>query len=254
MAPRSIICFVEQYMGKFPHFVLCMVLEWVLMISLFIDGFVAFFTTEFARFFGLDIPCWLCAKMNHVLAHKTPNFYYNHSMCENHKKDVSYLAFCHNHRKISDIRKMCEGCLLSFATQKESDCDTYKSLVGVLNKNLECFVEDGKNIQLSLKDEGVLQVKKSSIQMCSCCGAPLKLKSSISKFKNSGLILQTPAASPRTHPFVTSKYEESCDLDSPQIMYAEKDSELPQNKDDNNLKNQNIKCECISKMNSVGTC
>jgi hypothetical protein len=142
--------------------------------------------------------------------------------------------------------------LLSFATQKESDCDTYKSLVGVLNKNLECFVEDGKNIQLSLKDEGVFQVEKSSIQMCSCCGAPLKLKSSISKFKNSGSFIQAPAASPRAHPFVTSKYEESCDLDSPQIMYAEKDSELPQNKDDNNLKNQNIKCECISKMNSVG--
>ncbi|MCI60042.1 hypothetical protein A2U01_0081297, partial [Trifolium medium] len=53
--------------------------------------------------------------------------------------------------------------------------------------------------------------------MCSCCGAPLKLKSSISKCKNSGSFLQASAASPQAHPFVTSKYEESCDLDSPQI-------------------------------------
>ncbi|GAU32857.1 hypothetical protein TSUD_209250 [Trifolium subterraneum] len=218
MATRPITSFIEQYLGKFPHFVLCMVLDWVLTISFFIDGFLSFFTTEFARFFGLDIPCWLCAKMNNVMAQKNPKFYYNHSMCETHKKDVSYLVFCHNHKKISDIRKMCEGCLLSFATQKESDCDTYKSLVGVLNRNLE--------------------VEKSSTQMCSCCEEPLKLKSSISKFKNSG-------------PFVMSKYEESCDLDSPQIMYAEKDSELPKNEDDNNLKNQNIKLKEVLKGTSL---
>ena len=249
MATRPIISFVEQYLGKFPHFVLCMVLEWVMTISFFIDGFLTFFTTEFARFFGLDIPCWLCAKMNHVLAHKTPIFYYNHSMCETHKKDVSYLAFCHNHKKISDIRKMCEGCLLSFATQKESDYDTYKSLVEVLNRNLECIVEDGKNIQLSLKYEGVLQVEKGNTQMCSCCGAPSKLKSSIPKCKKSGSFLQ---ASSQAHPFVTSKYEESCDLDSPQIMYAKKDSELPQNEDDSNLKNQNIQLkEEVSKGTSL---
>ena len=233
--------FVEQHIGKFPHFVLCMVLEWVMISSLFIDGILSFFTTEFARFFDLEIPCWLCAKMNHVLAHKTPNFYYNSSMCEAHKKDISYLAFCHNHKKLSDIRRMCEGCLLSFATEKESDCDTYKSLVGVLNKNLECFVEDDQNIQLSLKDEDVLQVEKSCTRRCSCCGAPLKLKSSISKFKKSSSFLQAPAASPRAYPFLTSKYEESCGFELPQIPNAKKDSELPQNEDDSSLKNQNDK-------------
>ncbi|XP_058733447.1 probable myosin-binding protein 5 [Vicia villosa] len=246
MTSRLVTCFGGRILGKLSHFVLCMVLEWVLMISLFIDGFLAFFTIEFSRFFGLEIPCWLCAKMNHVLAHNTPNFYYNNSICVAHKKDLSSMAFCHNHKKLSDIRQMCEGCLLSFATQKESDCDTYKSLVGVLNKNLDCFVEDGQNIQLSLKDGEVLQDEKRSTQKCACCGAPLKLKSSISR-KNSGSFSQPPAALPPICPIATPKSEESPSVDSPQILSAKKDSEVPQNEDDSNLKIQNTKLKEVPK-------
>lgn len=246
MATRSSSTgFVEKQLGKFPHFVMCMVLEWVLIVVLFLDGFLAFFTVEFAKYFELEIPCWLCARMNHVLAYKTPDFYYNSSICEAHKKDVSSLAFCHNHNKLSEIRKMCEGCLLSFATQKESDCDTYKSLVGVLNKNLECFIEDSQNIQLSLKDDGALQADKSTTQRCSCCGAPLKAKSNFSKGKNSVSFLQAPTASPRAHPFIATKNEESRDLESPRIPYTKSYFELPQNEDGNKAENQTIKCKYI---------
>lgn len=246
VAAQSFSGFVEQHLGEFPHFLMCMVLEWVLIIVLFLDGFLAFFTIEFAKYFELEIPCWFCSRMNHVLAHRTPDFYYNNAICEAHKKDVSSLAFCHNHKKLSEIRKMCEGCLLSFATEKKSDCDTYKSLVGVLNKNLECFVGDGQNIQLSLKDDGVLQAEKSSTtQRCSCCGAPLKAKPSISKGNNSGSFLRAPTASPRAHPCMTSKNEESRALELPHIRYARNDSGLARNEDGNNAENQNNKRECI---------
>ncbi|KAJ1438995.1 GTD-binding domain [Sesbania bispinosa] len=226
MAFESFTRFVEQ-LGKFPHFVMCMVLEWVLIIVIFLDGFLAFFAIEFAKFFEMEIPCWFCARMNHVLAYKAPNFYYNNSICEGHKKYVSSLAFCHNHKKFSEIRKMCEGCLLSFATEKESDCDTYRSLVGVLNKNMECYVENGQNVQLSLKDDGAMQVEKSSTLKCSCCGAPLKVKSSFSKWKNSGSFSRTPIASPRAYPCMTPKNEES--QDSKLKFMSKNDSELPQN-------------------------
>ncbi|KAM7262897.1 hypothetical protein ACFE04_000580 [Oxalis oulophora] len=37
---------------------------------------------------------------------------------------------------------MCEGCLLSFATEKETDCDTYKSVIGILHKDLELLVDE----------------------------------------------------------------------------------------------------------------
>lgn len=251
MATRSFTRFVEQELGKFPHFVLYVLLEWVLIIILFLDGFLAFLANEFARFFELKIPCWLCTRFDHALAHRNPDFYYNESICESHKKDMSSLAFCHNHKKLSDIRRMCEGCLLSFATERESDIDTYKSLVGILHKDLECFVEDGQPIQLSLKDEGIMQVEKSSTQKCSCCGTPLKVKSSYAKPRHSNSFARAPTPSPRAYPFASLKNEESHALESPRMQITElkfmteNDSELPEYEDGSNVNSQNIKCEYL---------
>ncbi|OIW18371.1 hypothetical protein TanjilG_31511 [Lupinus angustifolius] len=214
MASRSFTRFVKKQLRRFPRFLLCMVLEWVLIFTLFLDGFLAIFANEFAKHFDLKIPCWLCTRMNHVLALKTPHFYYNDSICEAHKKEVSCLGFCHNHKKLSDIRKMCESCLLSFAIEKDSNLDAYKSLVGILHKDLECF-EDCQKVQVSLKDDEVMRVEKSGTQRCcscSCCGEPLKAKSPLSKRKNSQL-----------------------------KFMLETDSEHPQNVDGNNTKYQNIK-------------
>lgn len=256
MATRSFSHFVEKEMGKFPHFVIYMLLEWVLIFILFLDGFLAFIANEFARFFELKIPCWLCTRFDHAMVHRNPDFYYNESVCEAHKKDMSSLAFCHNHKKLSDIRKMCEGCLLSFATEKESDCDTYKSLVGILHKDLECFVEDGQPIQLSLKDDGVIMhVDTTSTQKCSCCGKPLKVKTSSSsayakEVRRSDSFARAPTPSPRAFPFSTPKSEESRALELPHIRYTElkfmsdNDSELPED-----YNSQHVKCEFIKIMN-----
>ncbi|KAF7838397.1 putative myosin-binding protein 5 [Senna tora] len=220
MASRSFPRYVEEELGKIPHFVIFAMLEWVLIVILFLDGLLAFAANEFAKFFELKIPCWLCTRIDHVLVHRNPDFYYNDSICESHKKDVSCLAFCHNHRKLSDIKKMCESCLLSFATEKESDCDTYKSLVGILHKDLECFVEDDQQIQLSLRDDdgggingggggggGGVHLEKSSTQKCSCCGKPLRVKSSYPPKGKS--FSQAHAPSPRAHPYsASSRHEE----------------------------------------------
>ncbi|XP_056175045.1 probable myosin-binding protein 5 [Syzygium oleosum] len=229
MAKRSFKCFVEQELGKFPLFVIYAVLEWLLIIMLFVDGFLAFAANEFAKFFEMRVPCLLCTRIDHVLVRRSPDFYYNDSVCEAHKKEVSSLAYCHVHKKLSDIRKMCEGCLLSFATEKESDCDTYKSLVGILHKDLECFVQDDSGVHLALssgkKDERV-EVKKSGNQRCTCCGEPLKTKpSSHSKNgpksrRSTSPISQAPAPSPRG-PFVTLRNDEAPNLMLPHIRYTE---------------------------------
>lgn len=229
MAKRSFKCFVEQELGKFPLFVIYAVLEWLLIIMLFVDGFLAFAANEFAKFFEMRVPCLLCTRIDHVLVRRSPDFYYNDSVCEAHKKEVSSLAYCHVHKKLSDIRKMCEGCLLSFATEKESDCDTYKSLVGILHKDLECFVQDDSGVHLALpsgkKDERV-EVKKSGNQRCTCCGEPLKTKpSSHSKNgpksrRSTSPISQAPAPSPRG-PFVTLRNEDAPNLMLPHIRYTE---------------------------------
>lgn len=210
MAKGSFKLFVEQELGPVPRFMIYAVLEWLLIIVLFIDGFLSFFAYEFARFFELKIPCLLCTRIDHVFHPTSPDFYYNESICEVHKKDVSSLAYCHVHKELSDIRQMCEGCLLSFATGKESDCDTYKSLVGILHKDIELFVDEDQELHLSLpagkKDEpGV--VEKSSDYRCSCCGEPLKMKSSYGKAKNPAVVSSVPCPSPRAS-FLSLKNED----------------------------------------------
>ncbi|KAL6524385.1 hypothetical protein OROHE_016056 [Orobanche hederae] len=205
--------FVEQNLGKFPHFLLYVILEWLIIILLFIDGIIAFVTNEIARFFELRIPCLLCTRIDHVLVHRSSHFYYNDSICEAHKKDISTLAYCHVHKKLSDIRSMCKGCLLSFATEKESDFDKYRSLVGILHKDADWFVEDERKqlLKPSKKEE-------TEILRCSCCGEPLKSKAP-SKF-NRSLSMNAPAPSPRA-PVFGGRNEGGGNLDLPHIRYTE---------------------------------
>ncbi|ESQ27671.1 hypothetical protein EUTSA_v10019533mg [Eutrema salsugineum] len=212
MSKRSFKNFVEQELGSFPQFLIYTVLEWVLLTVLFIDGVLAFLSNQFARFFDLKTPCLLCTRIDHVLVPRDPKFYYNDSICDSHKKKVSSLAYCHVHKKLSEIKHMCEGCLLSFATEKESDCDTYKSLIGILHKDLELLIDDERELPLAFKkDDNFVQTttnlvdyktnnnnntKKDSLkQHCSCCGELLKMKSEkLPKTNNSFL---APAPSPR---------------------------------------------------------
>ncbi|CAH2067305.1 unnamed protein product [Thlaspi arvense] len=214
MSKRSFKNFVEQELGSLPKFFIYTILEWALITILFIDGVLAFLSNQFARFFELNTPCLLCSRIDHVLVPRDPQFYYNDSICDSHKKKVSSLAYCHVHKKLSEIKHMCEGCLLSFATEKESDCDTYKSLIGILHKDLELLIDDERDLPLALKkDENFVQIpanlvdyktnnnnnniKNDSLkQHCSCCGELLKMKSEKQPKNNTNSFL-APAPSPR---------------------------------------------------------
>ncbi|KAI3785732.1 hypothetical protein L1987_44857 [Smallanthus sonchifolius] len=181
---RSFKNFVLEEMGGFAHFFLWAILEWILIASLYVDGFVAFISSTFAKIFELEPPCVLCTRVDHIMG-KDPNTYYNESICECHKKDVSSLAYCHVHRKLSNIQHMCEGCLLSFATVKGSDNDTKRSLLGSRKDNGR-FAKD--NWQIVLKpindhnnsNESILDVKR-----CACCGEPLRTRASSKDYRRS---------------------------------------------------------------------
>lgn len=136
---------------------------------------------------------------------------------------------------------MCESCLLSFATEKQSDCDTYKSLIGILHKDLDCFLGEDQ-VQLSLsaaKDEG-LQVmeKKNSKYRCSCCGNSLKMKPSSNPKggRHASLISQGPTPSPRA-PLMNFRGPENRGLELPHIRYTElkfisdHEAEIPEDDD-----------------------
>ncbi|CAI0549563.1 unnamed protein product [Linum tenue] len=196
---RTLRGYVEQELGKWPHFIVYAVLEWFLILVLFVDGFLAFFANEYAKLFDLRLPCLFCTRIDHAFRHRSHDFYYNDSICDSHRKKVSSLAYCHIHKRLSDIRKMCEGCLLSFATEKESGSDTYKSLVGILHKDVELFFEDDE-VQLPKQPNDVVMAAAQahhSLHRCSCCGGPLK--GGKPKGKNAGFS-QAPTPSPRALP------------------------------------------------------
>lgn len=167
--------FVVEELGGFPQFLLWALLEWILIASLYLDGFLAFLSSTFASIFELEPPCVLCTRVDHALLGRDPHTYYNNSICECHKKDISSLAYCHVHRKLSDIQSMCEGCLLSFATEKESD---YKSLLGSSQNDNNMFT---KTVMKPMKTVNDCNDDMIDVKRCSCCGEPLKTKSAASK-------------------------------------------------------------------------
>ncbi|XP_055827341.1 probable myosin-binding protein 5 isoform X2 [Solanum dulcamara] len=249
MASRSFKRLVEQKLGRVGVFCVYAVLEWVMILLLFIDGFLALFTNEFAKFFELKVPCLLCTRIDHIFTKRNSSFYYNESICEGHKKDISSLAYCHVHKKLSDIRNMCEGCLLSFATEKEADCGKYKSLVGILHKDIDCFVEDDHRMSIKpVKNEDeVIKTGSVVVQNCSCCGEPLKLRTKYARNSsiNGNHYSQAPASSPRSS--LTWKNEESGNMELPHIQYtklkfsSDDDSILPDDEGHQNAGREDIK-------------
>lgn len=222
MASQSFKCLVEQKLGRVGFFCVYAILEWVMILILFIDGFLALFTNEFAKFFELKVPCLLCTRIDHIFHKRNSSFYYNDSICEGHKKDISSLAYCHVHKKLSDIRNMCEGCLLSFATEKDADCDKYKSLVGILHKDIDCFVDDDHRMFIKpvKNEEEVIRTGTVVVQKCCCCGEPLKLRTNYARNLSTNGIhyTQAPASSPRSP--LTLKNEELSNLEFPHIQYT----------------------------------
>ncbi|MBA0754552.1 hypothetical protein Gogos_020096 [Gossypium gossypioides] len=134
---------------------------------------------------------------------------------------------------------MCESFLLSFATKKESDCDTYKSLLEILHKDIELFFDEDHEVHLSLpsgkREEGIVFEKSNDLR-CSCCGAPLKVKPLYSKGKVSppSFVAPIPSLKPPTNrnlDFSHVKYMD-CKLNwmNPRrlkmIMIAQRDSQI----------------------------
>ncbi|KAK6148458.1 hypothetical protein DH2020_019370 [Rehmannia glutinosa] len=88
---------------------------------------------------------------------------------------------------------MCQGCLLSFATEKESDFDKYKSLVGILHKDVDWFVEDERKTLMK-------PLRKDETETMSCDD------------QRSGMLRA---------PLFGSRNEDGGNLDLPHIRYTE---------------------------------
>jgi len=141
------------------------------MLLLLLEGLLSYLVTTFAHFCKLQPPCPMCTRLDHVLGKAQKGFYCN-LMCSSHKAEASSWAFCHIHQKLVDIHSMCEACLLSFATDKKSNLETYRSLVGKLGVGID---NAGCRYNFaSGNDATEAPVLKETL--CSCCSRPLEVK------------------------------------------------------------------------------
>lgn len=137
------------------------VLEWILMFLLFFDASFSYLVTKFARLCGLQIPCLLCSRLDHVIGKEKKGFYWD-LICHNHKLEISSRVYCHVHNKLVDVQELCETCLFSFATLNKSNAETYRVLVGKLGANPPTVIEK------DLVDESC-SYDCSETKNCSCC-------------------------------------------------------------------------------------
>ncbi|WVZ60887.1 hypothetical protein U9M48_010847 [Paspalum notatum var. saurae] len=158
---------------RFSALLSSVLLEWILMLLLLLEGLISYLVTTFAHLCKLQPPCPMCTRLDHVLGKAQPGFY-RELMCNSHKAEASSWAFCHIHQKLVDVHMMCETCLLSFAAEKKSNLETYRSLVGKLSvgiDNVGC-----RNNFTSRNDAIEAPVVNKDI-LCSCCSRPLHVKS-----------------------------------------------------------------------------
>lgn len=140
------------------------IFEWLLISMLFVAAIFSYIITKFAYYCGLQTPCLLCSRLDHVLG-KEKLGYYLDLFCGNHKSEISSLVLCHAHHKLVDVHGMCESCLFSFATINRSNAETYRLLVGKL----------GDDANFDFDQDPLLGGHKpclSSGTLCSCCNQP----------------------------------------------------------------------------------
>uniref|UniRef100_A0A0A8YTW6 GTD-binding domain-containing protein n=1 Tax=Arundo donax TaxID=35708 RepID=A0A0A8YTW6_ARUDO len=139
-------------------------LEWILMLLLFIDAVYSFLVTRFAHLCRLPAPCPFCSRLDHVLGNEKPCFY-RELICKTHKSEISSLAFCHLHQKLAGAQSMCEGCCA-----KVNDDDKTDEPVMVGN--------------IFDSNQGIDDVLNSALtRICSCCGQHFKQQRTLSSGK-----------------------------------------------------------------------
>ncbi|CAN0892832.1 Myosin-binding protein 1 [Linum grandiflorum] len=170
------------------------VLEWLLILMLLVNAIFSYLISTFAHYCGLQAPCPLCSRLDHILGSRKLKHYYD-LVCRNHKLEISSLVLCHAHDTLVDVHGMCETCLFSFATTNKSNAETYRLLVGKL----------GEDCGFGHDEDGSAGGQSSKARKCSCCNEPftsrgagnklVKLKSTSSEASDADVPLFTPVKS-----------------------------------------------------------
>ncbi|KAL5988557.1 hypothetical protein ACLOJK_026654 [Asimina triloba] len=183
-ANGNVLQIIQNHVGVFPAALLYVLLEWVVILILFLDALLFFLATELARFFGLQMPCLHCTRIDPALVRRDPDLCYRDSVCASHAKEMTTLACCRAHGRLADARRMCRDCLASL-TDMNSSSEVYRAMAAISGgAPMECSADAKRRIHLKLHvgassggDECRREMDRCSrVGQCSCCGKPLRIR------------------------------------------------------------------------------
>ncbi|KAL8034990.1 hypothetical protein ABFX02_12G067600 [Erythranthe guttata] len=137
------------------------VLEWILIFLLLLNSLFSYLIIKFAMFFGLQPPCLLCSRIDHIIDHQNRNG--SDLVCEVHARPVSELGYCSARRELSESRETCgdrlsvfgngnrvvtidkeregHGCISVFVNEKNNH--------EVFDKSVQDYVEEDARVRVS---------------------------------------------------------------------------------------------------------
>ncbi|MBA0583293.1 myosin-binding protein 1 [Gossypium raimondii] len=142
--------------------------ECFLIVLLFFYAAFSYLLTRFAHYCGLQAPCILCSRLDHVFRNEKPGYYWN-LFCSNHRSEVSSLVSCNIHGKLVDGRGMCDNCLSSDVEENKSNSDIQRVSLENLGFEPACFGNCDSQSSFFNRD---LSPASKSTRFCLCCDKP----------------------------------------------------------------------------------
>lgn len=115
------------------------ILEWILIILLLINSVFSYFIIKFAQYFGLNPPCFSCARIDE-------NESFRYHFCEFHSKEVFQKGF--SYQNLAEFNELCENCsspVLGFRKESRNFVFSKVERIDVIQidgenyENLNCF-------------------------------------------------------------------------------------------------------------------
>ncbi|GMJ01312.1 hypothetical protein HRI_003800400 [Hibiscus trionum] len=122
---------VRRYLKGFTTALKSAACECFLIVLLFVDAALSYLLTRFAQYCGLQSPCIICSRLDHVFRNEEPGYYWN-LFCSKHRSEISALISCNVHGKLVDGRSVCGNCLSSCIEETKFTSDMQRVSLGNL--------------------------------------------------------------------------------------------------------------------------
>lgn len=110
MAANKFATMVHKNTNKLTLVLVYVVLEWTLIAMLLLNAMFSFLILRFSDFFGLETPCIICSRIDHMFDARKKKGFQLDLLCKAHVSEISESGFCSSDKKLGEFEKFCENC------------------------------------------------------------------------------------------------------------------------------------------------